>query len=194
MPTDFAVYYLTQPLGLIFQAGLIAIPLLFLRFSFPTAFALLGFRRLLLAHLSVAVGVFVLAAYSAFAIGRDKLALGHIQEAEFNKWVAGNSVYLFVLTYVVALVFASIVLVPLCVWLFRSRRASVVTFAAIGVAVALLLSLLAVVIPGNEWGRAHPYELFFSTLASVGLGVLVVCVCFAIGARLPLRAGTRHAT
>jgi hypothetical protein len=66
MPTDFAVYYLTQPLGLIFQAGLIAIPLLFLRFSFPAAFAPLGYRRLLSAHLSVAVGVFVLAAYSAF--------------------------------------------------------------------------------------------------------------------------------
>lgn len=194
MPTDFVVYYLTQPLGIFFQAGLIVIPLFLLRFFFPGSFAPLGFRRLLFAHMAVAVGVFVLAAYSAFTLGRDKLSLGHVQDAEFNNWVAGNSVYLFVLFYVVALVFASLVLVPLCVWLFRFRRASVAAFAAVGVVVALLSSLVSVVMPGNEWGRSHPFELFLSTLASFGLGAIVVCLCFAVGARLPLRVGARHAT
>ena len=194
MPTDFAVYYLTQPFGLMAQAGLLVVPLLILRFVVPNAFARLGVRRLFFGHLAVAVGVFALSAYAAISIGRSKLELGHIQQVEFYSWVAGNSVYLFVLAYVFALAFASLVLVPLSIWLFRSGRASVVTFAVLGIALAFCLGLLSVAFPGNEWGRTHPLELFASTLSSLGLGILVVCVAFAGGARLPFRTQRAHGT
>jgi hypothetical protein len=195
MPTDFAAYYLTQPLGLMVQAGLFVLPLLVLRFVFPNAFARLGFRRLFFGHLAVAVGVFALSAYAAISIGRSKLELGHIQQSEFYSWVAGNSVYLFVLAYVLALAFASLVLVPLSIWLSRSGRASVVIFAALGIALALCLGLLSVAFPGNEWGRTHPLELFASTLSSFGFATLVVCVAFAVGASLPFRKqGANSAT
>lgn len=187
MPTDLAVYYLTQPFGLMAQVGLLAVPLLILRFVVPSAFARVGFRRLFFGHVAVAVGVFALSAYAAISIGRSKLALGHIQQAEFYRWAAGNSIYLFVLTYLFALAFASLILVPLTVWLFRSDRATVVTFAALGIALAFCSGLLSVAFPGNEWGRMHPLELFASTLSSYGLGILVVCVAFAGGARLPFR-------
>ena len=187
MATDFAVYYLTQPLGLAVQLALLLGPVLAMRIAAPRAFASFGLRRLVVAHLAVATVVFLLSAWSAYSLGSSKVELGHIPRAELNSWVAGSSVYLFVLAYIFALVFASFVLMPLCLWLARSQRGSLAWFATFGAFVALGLGALSTAFPRNEWGQTHRLELFASTLASVGLGAFLVCLAFAYGVGLPLR-------
>lgn len=192
MPTDFAVYYLTQPFGLAMQFALLVVPAVLLRLVAPISFAKVGFRRVAFGQLAVAVATLLLSALSAYSIGSTKVELGHIKSTEFASWVAGNSVYLFVLTYVFALAFASLVLVPFCVWLSRKNKASLARLLGLGIALTVGLAVLAVVFPSNEWGREHPFQLFISTLSSLGVGVLVVCLAFGVGARLPMRSALPH--
>jgi len=192
MPTDFAVYYLTQPFGLAMQLALLVVPAVLLRLAAPNSFAKLGFRRVAFGQLAVAVATFLLSAVSAYSLGRTKVQLGHIESAEFTGWVASSSVYLFVLTYVFALAFASLVLVPFCVWLSRKNKASLARLLGLGGALAVGLAVLTVVFPSNEWGREHPFGLFISTLSSLGVGTLTVCLAFGIGARLPMRSAMPH--
>jgi hypothetical protein len=192
MATDFAVYYLTQPLGLLVQLALLLGPLAVMRIACPKVFVSIGFRRLMFAQLAVAVVVFLLAAWSAYSIGSSKVEQGHIPRTELYSWVAANSVYLFVLGYIFALVFASFVLTPLCLWLVWHQKGSLLLFAAFGAGAALVLAALAIAFPGNEWGRTHKPELFASTLASTGFSTFLICIAFAYGAGLPLckvRAG-----
>ena len=192
MPTDFAVYYLTQPFGLATQFALLVVPAALLRLVAPISFAKVGFRRVAFGQLAVAVATFLLSALSAYSIGSTKVELGHIKSTEFASWVAGNSVYLFVLAYVFALTFASLVLVPFCVWLSRKNKASLARLLGLGIALTVGLAVLAVVFPSNEWGREHPFQLFISTLSSLGVGVLAVCLAFGVGARLPMRSALPH--
>jgi hypothetical protein len=187
MPTDFAVYYLTRPFGLALQLALLVVPAVLLRLVAPVAFAKVGFRRVAFGHLAVAVATFLLSALSAYSIGSTKVELGHIKRPEFASWVTGNSVYLFVLTYIFALALASLVLVPLCVWLSRKNKASLARLLALGIALAICLATLTVLYPSNEWGREHPFQLFVSTCSSLGVGVLTVCLAFGVGAQLPMR-------
>jgi hypothetical protein len=192
MATDFAVYYLTQPFGLAMQLLLLVAPAVLLRLFVPNAFSRLGFRRITFGQLAVAVITFLLAACSAYSIGRSKVELGHIRSTELTEWVAGNSVYLFVLSYVFALAFTSLVLVPFCVWLSGKNKASLATLLAVGVALAIGFAALTVAFPSNEWGREHPLALFISTLSSLGVGTVAVSVAFGVGARLPMRSVSAH--
>jgi hypothetical protein len=192
MPTDFAVYYLTQPFGLAMQLALLVTPALLLRFVAPIPFAKLGFRRVAFGHLAVAITTFILSALSAYSIGSTKVELGHIKSAELATWVTGNSVYLFVLMYVFSLAFVSLVLVPFCVWLACKNKASLTRLLALGVALTAGLSVLTVVFPSNEWGHKHPFQLFVSIVSSLGVGISAVCLAFGIGARLPMRSSVLH--
>jgi hypothetical protein len=188
MATDFAVYYLTQPFGLAMQLALLVVPAVLLRLVAPVSFFKLGFRRVAFGHLAVAVVTFLLSAISAYSIGRSKVHLGHIKSTELATWAAGNSVYLFVLSYVFALVFASFVLVPFCVWLSRKNKASLAALLGLGVSLTIGLAVLITAFPSNNWGREHPVALFMSTLSSLGVGILAVCLAFGVGARLPMRS------
>ena len=188
MPTDFAFYYLTQPLGLAMQIALLVVPAVLLRLAAPISFAKFGFRRVAFGQLAVTVATFLLSALSVYSLGRTKVQLGHIKSTELTSWVAVNSVYLFVPTYVFALAFASLVLLPFCVWLSRKNKADLPRLLGLGVALAVGFAVLTVIFPSNEWGREHPFGLFTSTLSSLGVGTLAICLAFGVGARLPMRS------
>ncbi|MCV2371396.1 hypothetical protein [Roseateles oligotrophus] len=192
MPTDFAVYYLTQPFGIAMQFALLVVPAVILRVIAPIPFAKVGFRRVAFGQLAVAVVTFLLSALSAYSIGSTKVELGHIKSTELASWFAANSVYLFVLTYVFALAFASLVLVPFCVWLSCKSKASLANLLGLGIALSIGIAVLAVAFPSNEWGHENPFQLFLSTLSSLGIGVLVVCLAFGVGAHLPMRSALPH--
>jgi hypothetical protein len=192
MASDFAVYYLTQPFGLAMQFALLIVPAVLLRLVARDSFSKLGFRHVAFGQLAVAVVTFLLSAFSAYSIGRSKVDLGHIKSTELTTWVTGNSVYLFVLTYVFALAFTSLVLVPFCVWLSRNDKASLAMLLGLGVALTVGLAALTVAFPSNDWGRQHSVALFMSTLSSLGIGILAVCLAFGVGARLPMRSAPTH--
>ena len=192
MATDFAVYYLIQPFGLAMQLALLVVPAVLLRLFAPASFLRLGFRRVAFGQLAVVIVTFVLSALSAYSLGLSKVELGHIKSTELTSWAAGNSVYLFVLSYVFALAFASLVLVPFCVWLARNNEASLLKLLGLGVALAVGLAVLTVVFPSNVWGQENPFGLFMSTLSSLGVGTVAVCLAFGIGAHLPMRSAVSH--
>lgn len=188
MAPDFAVYYLTQPSGLAFQMALVLIPLILLRIIAPVAFARIGFRRMAFGHAAVAVVTFALAFIEALSLGLSKVALGHVPASETASWIAGTSVYMFVLMYIFTLTFASLIVAPLTVWLFKRNAQSLLTLAAVGCVTAVLIASLAVAFPSNNWAESHPVQEFFAILSSsIGLGALLVPVAFGLGAQLPLR-------
>jgi len=187
MAPDFAVYYLTRPSGIAFQLALILIPLLLLRVIAPTAFARVGFRRLGFGHAAVAILTFLLALIEASTLGSSKAPLGHVPTSEASSWILGTGLYMFVLMYILALAYASFVVAPATVWLFKRNSQSLLVLAKVGCAVAVLIASIAVVFPRNSWAKAHPVGEFLAALSSVGLGAVLVPIAFGLGAQIPLR-------
>lgn len=187
MPTDFAFYYLTQPLGVLFQMALLLVPVLLLRAVAPAAFRKVGFRRIALGFGGVALVTLCLAFFEAFTLGRSKVALGHIPADTFVGWVGNSTLYLFVLMFIFTLAFTSLLVAPITIWFASRNRATLPAVVMVGVVVAILVAALFAFFPANDWARAHPFGAFWEFLSSIGVGAIVVPFAFGVGARLPVR-------
>ena len=73
MPTDFAFYYLTRPLGICFQIALLVLPAFILRAVAPSSFQKIGFVRFAMGYGAVTLTTLGLAAFEAFTLGRAKV-------------------------------------------------------------------------------------------------------------------------
>lgn len=187
MPSDFAFYYLTQPLGILFQLALLVVPVLLLRAAAPTSFRKVGFRRIAQGYGGVALVTLCLAFFEAFTLGRSKVALGHIPADTFATWVSSSVLYLFVLMFIFTLLFTSFLVAPITIWFGSRNRATLPAIVMVGVVVAVLVAALSAAFPSNEWARAHPFGEFWQVLSSIGIGVILVPFGFGLGARLPVR-------
>jgi len=190
MPSDFAYYYLTRPLGICLQLALLLAPALLLRAAAPVAFRKVGFVRIALGYATVALATLGLAFVEAFTLGRSKVALGHIPAATLAGWVGHSTVYLFVLMFVFTLLFTSLLVAPITVWLASRNRATLLAVVMVGIAVAVLVAAVSVVFPANEWASTHRVGEFFAILSSIGVGIVLVPLAFGLGARLPIRRPT----
>ncbi len=187
MPSDFAFYYLTHPLGICLQLALLLVPVLLLRAVAPASFRMLGFRRITMGYATVALATFGLAFVEAFTLGRNKVALGHIPADTLVGWVSNSTLYLFVLIFIFTLLFTSLLVAPITIWFASRNRATLPALIVVGIVVAIFFAVLSVVFPVNDWARTHPIGAFFEMLSSIGVGVVIVPLAFGIGARLPLR-------
>jgi hypothetical protein len=186
MPSDYAFYYLTQPGGIMFLVALLFGPIVLVRLVARTSYIQVGIRRLLLAHSAVLVATVVLATLEAISIGREKLAAGHVAQEAFVNWLASGVLYLAVLMYVFTLAFASFIVLPFYVWCVSRSRGTLVSLATLGVVCAMTVASLAVAFPSNQWAQTHPVQEFVAALSSIGVGAVVVCVAFGVGARAPV--------
>ncbi len=187
MPSDFAYYYLTRPLGICLQLALLLAPALLLRAAAPLAFRKVGFVRIAFGYAAVALATLGLAFFEAFTLGRSKVALGHIPADTLAGWVGNATVYLFVLMFIFTLLFTSLVVAPITVWFASRNRATLLAVVTVGIAVAVLVAVLSVVFPANDWANTHRAGEFFAILSSIGVGIVLVPLAFGLGARLPIR-------
>jgi hypothetical protein len=174
---DFAVHYLSSPLGVGFLLAILGLPTLFLRVVAWRSFERLGLRPVAQGYGAVIAAMLVVSGSVVFTGG------GSMARA----W------YVFVLLLILVLPFASLVVMPLSVCLARAGVATVALMAGAGVLSALALGALAAAYPSNEWGRTHRLEAFVDTVLSVGVVATIAFCAFALGARMPLWRFSRRA-
>lgn len=170
MAPDFAVHYLSSPLGVGLLLAILGLPTLFLRVIASRSFQRLGLRLVAQGYCAVIAAMFVMSVLVGLTGG------GSMERAG----------YVFVLSLIFVLPFASFVVMPLSVCLARAGAATVALMAGAGVVSALALGALKAAYPSNEWGRTHRLEAFVDTALSVGVIATIVFCAFALGARMPL--------
>ncbi|MGJ7488594.1 hypothetical protein ACSFA2_25235 [Variovorax sp. LT2P21] len=176
MAPDFAASYLSSPFGLGLLLAILVIPTVFARAIAWQSFQRLGLRQVAQGYCAIISTDFVILALLVLKGGGGMQGAG----------------YMFILSLIFVLPFASLVVMPVSVLLVRVSAATVALMAAAGVASALALSTLIAAYPSNEWGRTHRLEAFFDTAFSVGVAATLFFCAFAFGARMPLWRRSPH--
>lgn len=170
MALDFAFHYLSSPLGLGLLLAILVLPTVFARNFAGQSFQRLGLRLVAQGYCAIIATDFVI------------LVLLVLKGGVGMQGVA----YVFILSLIVVLPFASLVVMPVSVFLARVGAATVALMAAVGVVSALALATLMAVYPSNDWGRTHRLEAFADAASSVGVVAALSFCAFAFGARMPL--------
>lgn len=170
MAPDFAVHYLSSPFGLGLLLAILVLPTVFARVIAWQSFQRLGLRQVAQGYCAIIAADFVISVLLVFKGGGGMQRVG----------------YMFILSLIFVLPFASLVVMPVSVFLVRVSAATAALMAAAGVLSALALAVLIAAYPSNEWGRTHRLEAVFDTAFSVGVAATLFFCAFAFDARMPL--------
>jgi len=178
--TDWLVYYMMQPAGLMLVGLAIAIPFVFWRLILGNTFAGVGFTPLVIAYTSALLGVLVANFMSSYLDFSHRVAIGLLEEGQRWSLVPGWTIYRAVLSLIFLLPLLAIVGVPLSAVLLRKQRLTYASIAAMAVALWLVLALV---------GWAMPNKVsFFDWLRELLPGIVLVVVPFFVGIRVSLRS------
>ena len=192
MPTDFLVYWLTRPLGLLLIAAMIAVPFIFWRVLLGKAYAAIGLLPLVAAYAAALAGLVAAAFAFAYLEFSSRVADGLLAEDERWSLVPGWTIYMVVLSSVFVLPVMGLVGVPVGAWLVRSNRLSYGIIMVTTIGFWLTLTTIFWAFPLNHWHQTHRLESFVRILGEFLPGVLFVAMPFLIALRLavgPRRRG-----
>jgi len=191
MATDFLVYWLTRPLGLLLIAAMIAVPFIFWRVLLGRAYATIGLLPLVLAYAAALAGLVAVAFACAYLEFSSRVADGLLAEDERWSLVPGWTIYMVVLSSVCVLPVIGLVGVPVGAWLVRSNRLSYGIIMALATGFWLTLPMIFWAFPLSQWHRIHRLEAFAMILGEILPGVLFVALPFLIGLRLAVGSRRR---
>jgi len=179
--TDWLVYYMMQPAGLMLVGLAIAIPFVFWRLILGNTFAGVGFTPLVIAYTSALLGVLVASFISSYSHFSHRVAIGLLEEGPRWSLLPGWTIYRAALSLILLLPLLAIVGVPLSAVLLRKQRLTYASIAAMAVALWLVLALVGWAMPPNRVS-------FFDWLMGLLPGIVLVMVPFFVGIRVSLRS------
>lgn len=191
MPTDFIFYWMVQPYGLGLITLAIAISFLFWRLVLGGAFSYVGFKPLVAGYAAALVGLSLQSFLSSYIEFSTRVSSGVLTEAERWSIVPGWTIYLGVLSLVVALPILGAIGVPWSAALVKRNwlgyRSIFTTVFVVWLSLALVLWLL----PGNEWHRTHRLQSFTMGLKEMLPGILLVGLPFLLAIFWGTRLGRK---
>lgn len=192
VPTDWLLYEMTRPTGLVLIGLAIAIPFLFWRLVLGDAFAAVGFTPLVVAYACAALGLLVGNFWSSYDDFSHRVSIGVLQEAKRWSIVPGWTVYGWVISLIFALPLVAIVGAPLSGLLLRMQRLTYASIAVTASALWLGLALIGWTVGLLSGGvSAHRPDSFTEWLIGLLPGIVFGPVAFLVGIRLPLRSVRR---
>lgn len=192
MALDYIIVLMTNPVSWLIQIVIIAISTMACRSVCPDIVSEIGIRRILLGYVA---GLFGLVVYSLW-ISIDSINLriskGYLDAASFYEGLPGSTLYTFLLLEFVAILMLAVLGLPVLLFLYHRKRASIAAFAGAAVVAGLLIhGLFFAITSKNYWQRANIYEYYLTSLADIILAFVIVAVAFSAGVGLPVLWGRR---
>jgi hypothetical protein len=180
MPTDWLLYWLSGPLGLVLIALAMAIPFLFWRLLLGKAHAQIGYAPLAAGYACAIAGVAVVVVTSSYFEFSRRVAEGMLPEAVRWATVTGWSTTQAVVALIIVVPLITVIGVPLSAALLKRRRLNYLTIAVAAVAVWLSLVTLLWARPSNEWESTHRLEFLLMLLGDLAPSIVLIALPFLL--------------
>jgi hypothetical protein len=178
MASDWAFYYLTQPLGIAAIAVAIGLAFILWRLLLGSSYRVVGSRPLLAGYTAALVALTAYTFVTSYFEFTRRVEIGALSESLRWTTVPGWTVYMTVLSLVVLLPVLFLVGTPTAALLTRLRRLTAANIVAVTIAAWLGLTVLVWLFPLNTWHLTHRLESFSLLLRESGPGVCVVGIAF----------------
>jgi hypothetical protein len=155
VPTDWVVYWMIGPAGLLIIGIAAALSVFLWSIVLGHASTRVGIRPLLIGYACGASGLLLCSFLQSFHEFSNRASEGVLQEAQRWSIVPGWTLYLSVLSLIYALPLATIVGVPTTALLLRMGKFTYASMAAKAVVIWLSLAILLWAFPTNAWHRIH---------------------------------------
>ncbi len=192
MALDYIIVLMTNPVSWLIQIVIIAISTAACRSVCPDIVSEIGIRRILLGYITALFGLLVYSLWIAIDSAKLKISKGYLGEINFYEVLPGWTLYNFLLFEFVVILMLAIVGLPVLLFLYHRKRASIATFAGVAVVAALLIhGLFFAITFKNDWQRANIYEYYLTSLVDIISAFVIVAVAFSAGVGLPVLWGRR---
>lgn len=188
MPTDWLLYWLTGPLGIVLIGLAVGIPFVFWRLILGKAHSQIGFAPLAAGYACAIAGVAIVSFTSSYFEFSHRVSEGLLPEA--GRWaiVMGWSTTQAVIALIIAVPLITVIGVPLSAALLKRHRLNYLTIAVAAVAVWLSLATLLWARPSNEWESAHRLEFLIMLLTDLAPSIVLIALPFLLGIHRVSRA------